>query len=55
MTHRLAAERFLFLQSAGPYAGGQTNNVWLFSNRLMEVWAGGHAQWEQAVEQQKVV
>lgn len=55
MTHRLAAERFLSLQSVGPYVRGQANDVRLFSNRLMEVWAGGHAQWEQAIEQQKVV
>jgi hypothetical protein len=55
MTHRLATERFLFLQSAGPYVGDKANDVRLFSSRLMELWAGGHTQWEQAIERQKAV
>lgn len=36
-----------------PYAGDHASDVRLFSNRLMEVWAGGHAEWEQAIERQK--
>ena len=53
MTQRLATERFLFLQGAGPYAEDHANDVRLFSKRLMEIWAGEHAQWEQAIEHQK--
>jgi Protein of unknown function (DUF4231) len=53
MTQKLATERFLFLQSAGSYTGDDTSNLQLFSKRLMEVWAGGHAEWEHAIESQK--
>ena len=54
MTQRLNTERFLFLQGAGIYAEREeTEAVKLFSNRLMEIWAGGHEQWEKAVELQK--
>ena len=54
MTQLLNTERFLFLQSAGIYAEQEeTRAVKLFSNRLMEVWAGGHEQWEMAIKQQK--
>jgi hypothetical protein len=54
MTQRLATERFLFLQGAGPYAGDKDSNVRVFCKRLMDVWAGGHSEWEQAIERQKV-
>lgn len=54
MTHSLSAERFLFLQGAGIYAEQEeTKSVKLFSSRLMEVWAGGHEQWEMAIKHQK--
>jgi hypothetical protein len=54
MTHRLNTERFLFLQGAGIYSEPEeSDSVKLFSNRLMDIWAGGHEQWERAVEHQK--
>jgi len=53
MTHKLAKERFLFLQSGGPYTGEETSNARLFSERLMDVWEGGQAEWEQAVQREK--
>jgi Protein of unknown function (DUF4231) len=54
MTHRLNTERFLFLQGAGIYSEQEdTDSVKLFSNRLMDIWAGGHEQWEEAAERQK--
>lgn len=53
MTHMLTAERFLFLQGAGNYSEEEAKNVKLFSMRLMEIWAGGHEQWEKAIEHQK--
>jgi hypothetical protein len=54
MTHRLNTEQFLFLQGAGIYSEREeTDSVKLFSNRLMDIWAGGHEQWEKAVEHQK--
>ena len=49
MTHKLATERFLFLQSARPYTGEETSDARLFAERLMDVWVGGHAEWEQAI------
>jgi hypothetical protein len=54
MTHRLTTERFLFLQATGNYAEEEdAQRVKLFSKCLMEIWAGGHDQWEKAVEHQK--
>jgi hypothetical protein len=53
MTHRLNTERFLFKQGAGIYSESETDSVKLFSNRLMDIWAGGHEQWERAAERQK--
>ena len=53
MTQKLATERFLFVQGAGSYTGDDTSDLRLFAKRLMEVWAGGHAEWEQAIESQK--
>jgi hypothetical protein len=54
MTQRLNAERFLFLQGAGIYSEQEENkSVKLFSNRLMEIWAGGHEQWELAIKHQE--
>lgn len=51
MTQRLAAERFLFLQGAGAYLEQDENgSVKLFSNRLMEIWEGGHEEWAKAIE-----
>jgi len=52
MTHKLPRERFLFLQSAGPYTGEETSDARLFAERLMDIWVGGHAEWEQAIENQ---
>jgi hypothetical protein len=41
MTHRLNTERFLFLQGGGIYSEQEeTDSVKLFSNRLMDIWAG---------------
>ena len=49
MTHRLNTERFLFMQGAGIYSEQEeTDSVKLFSNRLMDIWAGGHEQWERS-------
>ena len=54
MTQLLNTERFLFLQGAGIYSEQEeTRSVKLFSNRLMEIWAGGHEQWEIAIKHQK--
>ena len=53
MTQKLATEQFLFLQSAGPYTGQETSDARLFAERLMDVWVGGHAEWEQAIQNQK--
>ena len=54
MTQMLHAERFLFLQGAGSYSEqDEAKSVKLFSNRLMEIWAGGHEQWEVAIKHQK--
>ena len=54
MTHRLPTERFLFLQGAGIYSElKESDSVKLFSNRLMEIWAGGHEEWKRAAEEKK--
>ena len=54
MTQLLNTERFLFLQSASIYSEQEeTKSVKLFSKRLMEIWAGGHEQWEIAIKYQK--
>ena len=54
MTHLLNAERFLFRQGAGIYSEQEeAKSVKLFSIRLMEIWAGGHEQWEVAIKHQK--
>jgi hypothetical protein len=56
MTHRLATERFPFTQDSGPYAeGDEDTRARRFSERLMEIWKGGHDAWEKAVETQKGV
>ena len=54
MTQRLTSERFLFLQDAGCYADGDNaQKIRLFSERLMESWAGAHDDWYKAIERQK--
>ena len=54
MTQRLDAERFLFLQGAGAYSEQDENrSVNFFSDRLMEIWEGGHEEWTKAIEHQK--
>ena len=54
MTQRLTAERFLFLQDSGSYAeGDKVKTMRLFSERLMEIWAGAHEEWYKAIEHQK--
>src|SRR5262249_15475249 len=51
---QLTAERFLFLQGAGPYSeGNDLAKVKLFSTRLIEVWTAGHDRWANAIEHQK--
>jgi hypothetical protein len=50
MTHKLETERFLFLQAAGPYDADHDQNIRLFSERIMAVWAEGHTNWEKATE-----
>ncbi|MGW3835147.1 DUF4231 domain-containing protein [Streptomyces microflavus] len=44
--NRLYAERFLFQQSAGPYAGTvEDERTRLFSTRIVEIVSAGHSSW----------
>jgi hypothetical protein len=46
----LQAERFQYLQGAGRYRRlGAEERLRLFSERVMEVWSGGHEGWEAKV------
>jgi len=46
---KLHTEKFLYLQSAGDYAGmtSEEDQIRLFSSRVMEIWAEGHKQGQQ--------
>jgi hypothetical protein len=49
---QLTAEKFLYLQSAGRYANSsQGAKARLFSERIVEIWAGSHEAWEQVAAQ----
>lgn len=51
MTQELNAERFLFLQGAGPYSeGDDLAKVKLFSTRLIELWTAGHDRWGDVIK-----
>lgn len=53
MTHQLATERFFFTQGTGLYAeGDECTRARRFSERVMEIWKGGHDAWEEAIEGQ---
>ncbi|MER5541005.1 DUF4231 domain-containing protein [Streptomyces sp. NPDC002586] len=48
--NRLYAERFLFEQSAGPYAGlAEDERTRLFSTRIIEIVMAGHDSWASNV------
>jgi hypothetical protein len=48
-SQRLTAERFLFEQGVGDYATDDENaRVRIFADRVITVWAAGHARWEQS-------
>jgi len=48
---KLTVERFLFLQDAGEYDKlGGPEKVQRFSERMMQIWSVGHAQWEKTTE-----
>jgi hypothetical protein len=50
--YHLALEKFLYLQSAGRYANSnQEANARLFSERIVEIWSGGHEAWERGTGQ----
>lgn len=56
ITHQLATEKFLLTQCAGLYAEGDNDvRAKRFSERLMQIWKGGHDAWEKAIENQKGV
>lgn len=56
MTHQLATEKFLFIQGSGLYAeSDEVTQARRFSERLMEIWKGGHDAWEKAIEDRKGV
>jgi hypothetical protein len=45
---QLTAEKFLYLQAAGPYSKSDPDaNARLFSERIVEIWEAGHQEWGQ--------
>ena len=49
---QLTTEKFLYLQAAGRYSNLDPQaSVRLFSERIVEIWSGGHEAWEQIAAQ----